>query len=55
MAGGALKSLKELSGAATYGVYYFATRVTDPFGDKPHKPNKPHRNRWNGHNHRVKH
>lgn len=56
MAGGALKSLKEISAAASYAVYYFAAS-RDPFGTKPggHKPPKwPHRKqRWNGHNHRV--
>jgi hypothetical protein len=36
MAGGALKSLGELSGAASYAVYYFAASK-DPFGTKPHK------------------
>ena len=36
MAGGAIKSLSELSGAASYAVYYFAASK-DPFGTKPHK------------------
>ena len=39
MAGGAIKSLKELSGAASYAVYYFGTSK-DPFGTKPHKKTK---------------
>jgi Zn-dependent M28 family amino/carboxypeptidase len=39
MAGGSLKSLSELSGAASYAVYYFAASK-DPFGTKPHKPHK---------------
>jgi Zn-dependent M28 family amino/carboxypeptidase len=53
MAGGSLKSLKELGGAAAYAVWYFST-VRDPFGANP-KPHKPrHDNhRWHGHNHRV--
>jgi Zn-dependent M28 family amino/carboxypeptidase len=48
MAGGSLKSLKELGGAAAYAVWYFST-VRDPFGTKP-KPHKPHRghHRWQG-------
>ena len=55
MAGGALKSLSELSGAATYAVYYFAASK-DPFGTKPHKPHKPRRgHEWHGHGHRVNH
>jgi Zn-dependent M28 family amino/carboxypeptidase len=53
MAGGALKSLKELGGAAAYAVWYFST-VRDPFGTKP-KPHKPHHGkpRWHGHGHRL--
>jgi Zn-dependent M28 family amino/carboxypeptidase len=52
MAGGSLKSLKELGGAAAYAVWYFST-VRDPFGTKP-KPHKPHHgnHRWSGH-HRL--
>jgi Zn-dependent M28 family amino/carboxypeptidase len=48
MAGGSLRSLKELGGAAAYAVWYFST-VRDPFGTKP-KPHKPHRgnHRWHG-------
>jgi hypothetical protein len=48
MAGGSLKSLKELGGAAAYAVWYFST-VRDPFGTKP-KPHKPHHghHRWQG-------
>ena len=34
MAGGALKSLRELSGAANYAVYYFAA-TKDPLGSSP--------------------
>jgi len=54
MAGGSLKSLKELGGAAAYAVWYFST-VRDPFGTKPPKPHKPHRgnHRWQGHGHRL--
>jgi Zn-dependent M28 family amino/carboxypeptidase len=53
MAGGSLKSLKELGGAAAYAVWYFST-VRDPFGTKP-KPHKPHHgnHRWRGHDHRL--
>jgi Zn-dependent M28 family amino/carboxypeptidase len=53
MAGGSLKSLKELGGAAAYAVWYFST-VRDPFGTKP-KPHKPHHgnHRWSGHSHRL--
>ena len=53
MAGGSLKSLKELGGAAAYAVWYFST-VRDPFGTKP-KPHKPHHgnHRWGGHSHRL--
>ena len=53
MAGGSLKSLKELGGAAAYAVWYFST-VRDPFGTNP-KPHKPHRghHRWGGHSHRL--
>jgi Zn-dependent M28 family amino/carboxypeptidase len=56
MAGGALKSLKELSGAATYGVYYWAMS-RDGFDSKPHggKPPKgtPRGHEWHGHGHRI--
>ena len=53
MAGGAIKSLSELSAAASYAVYYFAASK-DPFGDKkPHKRGHSRRD-WHGHNHRVK-
>jgi Zn-dependent M28 family amino/carboxypeptidase len=54
MKGGALRSLKELSGAASYGVYYWAMSK-DGFNSKPHggKPPKwPPRHRWHGHDHR---
>ena len=54
MKGGALRGLKELSGAASYGVYYWAMSK-DGFNSKPHggKPPKwPGRHRWNGHGHR---
>ncbi len=55
MAGGAIKSLSELSAAANYAVYYFAASK-DPFGTKPHKPDTPRRgHEWQGHDHRVKH
>jgi hypothetical protein len=55
MKGGALRSLKELSGAASYGVYYWAMSK-DGFNSKPHggKPPKwPPRHRWHGHGHRI--
>ncbi|MFC7726348.1 M28 family metallopeptidase [Nocardioides sp. GCM10028917] len=39
MAGGAIKSLTELSAAASYAVYYFAASK-DPFGAKTHKVDK---------------
>jgi Zn-dependent M28 family amino/carboxypeptidase len=56
MSGGALKSLKELGGAASYGVYYWAMS-RDGFDSKPHggkPPKKPHRGRdWRGHGHRI--
>ncbi|WP_053226731.1 M28 family metallopeptidase [Solirubrobacter soli] len=53
MKGGALRSLKELSGAASYGVYYWAMSK-DGFNSKPHggKPPKWPRHRWHGHGHR---
>ena len=54
MAGGAIKSLSELSGAASYAVYYFAASK-DPFGDKPKKANSSRRgHKWHGHDHPVK-
>ena len=37
MAGGALKSLKELSAAACYAVYYFAASK-DPFSGRSTRP-----------------
>ena len=53
MKGGSLRAFKELGGAATYALWYFAT-ARDPFGGKPHKPGKPnHHRRWKGHNHRY--
>ena len=55
MKGGSLRSLKELGGAATYALWYFAT-ARDPFGTKPGhgKPSKPRRgHRWHGHDHRI--
>ena len=55
MAGGAIKSLSELSGAASYAVYYFGASK-DPFGDKPHKSGNSRRGHdWHGHSHSVKH
>jgi hypothetical protein len=39
MAGGAIKSLTELSGAASYAVYYFAASK-DPFSAKVHQARK---------------
>jgi Zn-dependent M28 family amino/carboxypeptidase len=54
MSGLALKSLKELGGAASYAVYYFGFSK-DPFGTnpKPHKPPKHHGGGWHGHGHRL--
>src|SRR4051794_214725 len=58
MSGGALKSLKEFSGAAEYAVYYFGAS-RDPFGTNqpPHKPPHGHHGHhggwWHGHGHRV--
>ena len=48
-----MRSLKELGGAATYGVYYWAMSK-DRFDTKPHggKPPKKPRHTWHGHNHR---
>ena len=56
MAGGAIKSLSELSAAANYAVYYFAASK-DPFGStKPHKQDTSRRGQeWQGHDHPVKH
>jgi hypothetical protein len=54
MAGGAIKSLTELSGAASYAVYYFAASK-DPFGTNPPKHNSSRRgHEWHGHGHKVK-
>ena len=53
MAGGSLKSLRELSGAASYGVYYFAASK-NPFGAKPHRATEVRSDyAWHGHGHRV--
>jgi hypothetical protein len=54
MKGLSLKGLKELGGAATYAVYYFANSK-DPFGTKPGhgKPDRHRRSRWQGHNKRI--
>jgi Zn-dependent M28 family amino/carboxypeptidase len=55
MSGGALKSLKELSGAATYGVYYWAMSRdgfdSTPHGGKPPKGSRDHG--WQGHGRRT--
>ena len=55
MAGGAIKSLTELSAAASYAVYYFAASK-DPFGAKTHKVDKARKAgkagpsyKWHGH------
>ena len=54
IAGGAIKSLTELSGAASYAVYYFAASK-DPFGTKPRKHSGSRRgHEWQGPGHRVK-
>jgi hypothetical protein len=56
MRGGSLRALRELGGAATYAVWYFAT-ARDAFGTKPggHKPpTRPrHGHRWHGEGHRI--
>ncbi len=52
MRGGARRGYREMAGAASYAVWYFA-RSRDPFGTKP-RPKPRHRNhRWHGHNHRL--
>ena len=55
MAGGAIKSLTELSAAASYAVYYFAASK-DPFGAKTHRSTSRARRgkagpayKWHGH------
>ncbi|MDR7253966.1 Zn-dependent M28 family amino/carboxypeptidase [Nocardioides sp. BE266] len=61
MAGGALKGLKELAGAASYAVYYFGASK-DPFSAKVHKARKEARKvgkagpdfAWHGHGNRVR-
>lgn len=61
MVGGSLKSLAELSAAASYGVYYFAASK-DPFSAKVHKARKQARKAgrtgpdyaWRGHGNRVR-
>lgn len=61
MVGGSLKSLSELSAAASYGVYYFAASK-DPFSAKVHKARKQVRKAgrtgpdyaWRGHGNRVR-
>jgi Zn-dependent M28 family amino/carboxypeptidase len=61
MAGGAIKSLTELSGAASYAVYYFGA-TKDPFSAKVHKARKEARKvgargpdfAWHGHGNRVR-
>lgn len=56
MVGGGIRSLRELSAAASYAVYYFAFS-RDPFGTKPggHKPPKwPRRgHKFSGHGKRL--
>jgi len=53
IAGGAIKSLGELSGAASYAVYYFAASK-DPFDTKPHKRGTTRQgHNWHGHGHRI--
>jgi Zn-dependent M28 family amino/carboxypeptidase len=53
MAGGSLKSLRELSGAASYGVYYFGASK-NPFGTKVHKATKSRTDyKWHGHGQRL--
>ena len=60
MAGGAIKSLTELSAAASYAVYYFAASK-DPFSAKVHKARKSAKAgktgpdyRWRGHGNPVR-
>ncbi|MCY4727954.1 M20/M25/M40 family metallo-hydrolase [Nocardioides sp. STR2] len=52
MAGGAIKGLTELSGAASYAVYYFAASK-DPFAAKVHSARKAGKTgpdyKWHGH------
>ena len=53
MAGGAIKSLNELSDAASYAVYYFAASKS-PFGTKPHKRTTSRQEHdWHGHGHPI--
>ena len=53
MRGGARRGYREMAGAASYAVWYFA-RSKDPFGTKPRKPHRGrHNERWHGHNHRL--
>ncbi|HWK27367.1 MAG TPA: M20/M25/M40 family metallo-hydrolase [Solirubrobacter sp.] len=53
IAGGSMRSLKELAGAASYAVYYWAMS-RDGFNSKPHggKPPKHPHSHWRGHGHR---
>ena len=60
MAGGAIKSLTELSAAASYAVYYFAASK-DPFSAKVHKARKTAKAgktgpdyKWHGHGNPVR-
>ncbi len=57
MAGGAIKGLTELSGAASYAVYYFGA-TKDPFSAKVHKARKASKPgpayEWHGHGNRIR-
>lgn len=53
MAGGSIKGLSELSGAASYAVYYFGASK-DPFGAKENRPTKSRPGfKWHGHERRL--
>ena len=53
MAGGSIKSLSELSGAASYAVYYFGASK-DPFDARVHRSTTSRPGfKWHGHDHRV--
>jgi hypothetical protein len=54
MAGGAIKSLRQLSGAASYAVYYFGASK-HPFGTRTHEVKKSRSHYvWQGHEHRIR-
>jgi hypothetical protein len=54
MAGGAIKSLRQLSGAASYAVYYFGASKR-PFGTTAHRAKQSRSDYvWQGHEHRIR-